>query len=344
MKNNSKEITGVIYKFQNKLNNKIYIGQTRCEKSRYNKHVYCKDPKYEIDRAIKCYGIENFTYEIIESYTSINLDDVNNWMDEKEEFYIKEFNSLSPNGYNLLSSKKHPEFSETTRKKISEACKGEKNGFYGRKHSEETRQKMRESAAKRDNSVYKGRIISREQVEKRLETMKGYWINLSDERKQEIINKQQEERRNWRNSLTDEEYAQWNNNRIKKSKETYRKHQNKGSRYNTVVIHKDEEQLVIKKDLLDEYLNNGWEKGMTHTFNTKAILYYHNNIFIQEYNSFADLIKTDIVKYIKKKAIGNKLRGYKTIEKYNSYQFVYKCDVEKFSNNFNELIIKTKEK
>jgi hypothetical protein len=60
-------------------------------------------------------------------------------MDKKEEFYIKEFNSLSPNGYNLLSSKKHPEFSEITRKKISEACKGEKNGFYGRKHSEETR-------------------------------------------------------------------------------------------------------------------------------------------------------------------------------------------------------------
>lgn len=40
-------------------------------------------------------------------------------------------------------------FTTETRKKISEACKGEKNGFYGKKHSEESKQKMREYAKNR---------------------------------------------------------------------------------------------------------------------------------------------------------------------------------------------------
>lgn len=152
METKSKLITGVIYKFQNKLNNKIYIGQSREEKRRYERHVNCKEPLYELDRAIKCYGIENFTYEIIESFESYNIDEVNTWMDEREEYYIKEFNSLYPNGYNLLSNRKHPEFSEITKERISTSCLGINNGFYGKKHSEETRKRMSESAKRRGNN------------------------------------------------------------------------------------------------------------------------------------------------------------------------------------------------
>lgn len=33
--------------------------------------------------------------------------------------------------------------SDETRRKISEACKGEKNGFYGKHHSEEAKLKMK---------------------------------------------------------------------------------------------------------------------------------------------------------------------------------------------------------
>ena len=35
-------------------------------------------------------------------------------------------------------------FTEETKKKISEACKGEKNGFYGKSHSDETKKIMSE--------------------------------------------------------------------------------------------------------------------------------------------------------------------------------------------------------
>lgn len=40
-------------------------------------------------------------------------------------------------------SKIHSSVSDETRRKISEACKGEKNGFYGKHHSEEAKLKMK---------------------------------------------------------------------------------------------------------------------------------------------------------------------------------------------------------
>lgn len=44
---------------------------------------------------------------------------------------------------------KRKEFSDEWKKKLSESHKGEKNHFFGKKHSEETRKKM--SEAKRRN-------------------------------------------------------------------------------------------------------------------------------------------------------------------------------------------------
>ena len=121
MKNDQKEITGVIYKFENKINGKIYIGQSKRERRRYFSHIQCNNPIYEIDRAIKLYGINNFDYSILESLNTYDLEEVNSWMDEKEVYYIQYYNSLSPNGYNLLSGGNHHIFSDETRNKISNA-------------------------------------------------------------------------------------------------------------------------------------------------------------------------------------------------------------------------------
>lgn len=81
MKTKEKIYNGNIYKFENKLNGKIYIGQSRCIKRRYESHVECKNPIYELDRAIKKYGIENFNYDILETFNTPNLDEVNKWME-----------------------------------------------------------------------------------------------------------------------------------------------------------------------------------------------------------------------------------------------------------------------
>ena len=84
-----------IYKYQNKINNKIYIGQSDNIEKRFNQHI--SDAKNRpqlssLDSAIHKYGIENFTFEIIEQCSIDKLD-------EREIFWIKYYNSYN-NGYN----------------------------------------------------------------------------------------------------------------------------------------------------------------------------------------------------------------------------------------------------
>jgi group I intron endonuclease len=91
-----------IYKITNKINNKIYIGQTiHSIHSRFLKHktiARVKNSDYKaIHKAINKYGEDNFLLELVEECHS--MEELNN----KETEYIKQFNSLSPNGYNLCT-------------------------------------------------------------------------------------------------------------------------------------------------------------------------------------------------------------------------------------------------
>jgi hypothetical protein len=64
-----------------------------------------------------------------------------------------------------LASMKGKHHSLESKKKISEAFTGEKNPFYGKKHKEETKIKMRESGKKRDNSSYRSaEFISKKKI------------------------------------------------------------------------------------------------------------------------------------------------------------------------------------
>lgn len=57
-----------IYKITNKINNKIYIGQSVHPFERFSQHCYNKQTNTSlINRAIQKYGKENFNFEIIES-------------------------------------------------------------------------------------------------------------------------------------------------------------------------------------------------------------------------------------------------------------------------------------
>ena len=92
-----------IYKIENLLNHKIYIGQSNDIQRRfyehkaryhdinsncYHKPLYC---------AFRKYGLENFSFEIIEE---CDLAIIN----EKEKYWITYYNSVSPYGYNILES------------------------------------------------------------------------------------------------------------------------------------------------------------------------------------------------------------------------------------------------
>lgn len=88
-------IKGSIYIIRNYINDKVYIGQTiQAVNFRFNSHI--KDSKHKKSKfynAIKKYGKENFYYSVLET----NLKE--NELDEKEQYYIRLFNSVK-NGYN----------------------------------------------------------------------------------------------------------------------------------------------------------------------------------------------------------------------------------------------------
>ena len=84
-----------IYKITNLLNGKVYIGQTIHPERRWTEHkqkVRHGQEKFPIHLAIEKYGEENFSFEILEW-----TDDYDN----EERRLIKEYNSISPNGYNI---------------------------------------------------------------------------------------------------------------------------------------------------------------------------------------------------------------------------------------------------
>lgn len=324
-----KVYNGNIYKFENKLNGKIYIGQSRCIERRYEAHVYCDKPMYELDRAIKKYGIENFNYEILESFDTENLEEVNKWMDEREDYYIQFYNSLHPNGYNLLSNRHHPEFSELTRKRISEACMGEKNGFYGRKHSEETKKKMSESAKKRGNN-HPDFVRTQEMINKWKVSMKHHFETMTDEEREKLCKIQSERYKRWRNNLTDEEYDEWNHQRIEKGlktrQERFKNGTLKGSTTGKIAINNGIVGKKILPEELDKYLEEGWVRGAlwnksSKAYNGNSILYYYDNKFVKEYSTIKEAANDLNLSY---KTIYKLVKGLMKIHDYDSYKFVYK--------------------
>ena len=121
---------GIIYKYTNKANGKVYIGQTINESKRREKWKNLKTPYAGdyINRARAKYGIEAFSYEVLVEILNddeIILKDTLNLLEEK---YISLYHSKDPKfGYNLTDGGKSGKgqiVSQETRDKISKAHKG----------------------------------------------------------------------------------------------------------------------------------------------------------------------------------------------------------------------------
>ncbi len=136
----SESAMGTIYKITCLVNGKFYVGKTKQKLSRrITQHKYdSKKGSLGLGAAIRKYGWENFTVEVIETCP---IDKLN----EREIFFIAELNSKSPNGYNLtdggdggrgLSPNKE------TRDKISAKLKGRPAHNKGQKMSAETCARM----------------------------------------------------------------------------------------------------------------------------------------------------------------------------------------------------------
>jgi group I intron endonuclease len=90
-------ISYYLYRIINQVNNKIYIGQTKNPKQRWRRHKIDArhlSPLMLISKAIKKYGVENFTFEVIATTTSLNL------ANESEIELIAQYQSQAPFGYN----------------------------------------------------------------------------------------------------------------------------------------------------------------------------------------------------------------------------------------------------
>lgn len=146
-----------VYKITNKITNKIYIGITnQGSGARYRHHWYesrIGEPS-PIHRSMAKYGEDNFTLEIID------FADTYDELKEKEKYWIKQYNSTDRKiGYNLTEGG---------------------DGTFGRMHSEETKEKIRQKAL--------GRKASEETRKKMSEARKGVVSDKKRAHIQDMIN------------------------------------------------------------------------------------------------------------------------------------------------------------
>lgn len=150
-----------IYKITNKINEKIYIGQTvRSIKERWWNHCSSLSNCKALSSAINKYGKENFTIEEID--TAENLEELN----KKEEFYIYKFNSTNNKiGYNLKTGGDNCIFSQEARLKMG--VKSKKNW---------DNKKRREELSNRNKNNWKNPEYRQKMYDKKSKPFKLYKI------------------------------------------------------------------------------------------------------------------------------------------------------------------------
>ena len=156
-----------VYVHINKINGKTYVGQTNNIKRRWRSNGIEYEKSHYFYNAIQKYGWDNFEHKILkEGLTKKHAD-------EYEEYYINFYHSrYNENGYNIREAGSHGSLSKETKDKISNTMSekglwkgdknprhidplvGDRNGMYGKHHTEETKQKI--------SNALKGRTLSEE--------------------------------------------------------------------------------------------------------------------------------------------------------------------------------------
>ena len=193
-----------IYYIKNLTNNKIYIGQSIDIPKRFNTHRHRLRNDFHgnshLQSAFNKYGEENFEFGIIKVTKE-------RYLNRLEKLYIKKYDSANPTkGYNHAKGgnsnsgwtmpqevrdkignankgKPKPPFTEEHRRNISNSLKGqtawskgkkfpqwsgENHHFYGKHHTEETKQKISETK--------KGTKLSEETIELQRELRSKYTL------------------------------------------------------------------------------------------------------------------------------------------------------------------------
>ena len=127
-----------IYKIENKINSKKYIGQSWDIEKRWKSEL-CGKINSHLKSSFKKYGVENFTFEVVESLTETTQEELN----ALEEKYINQYSTTNDKlGYNKMSGGSKGKPNKETRDKLSIARSGIRNHFYGKKHTQASRDKI----------------------------------------------------------------------------------------------------------------------------------------------------------------------------------------------------------
>lgn len=185
---------GYIYKTTNNFNGKIYVGQRKYTMDYKNPKSIYLGSGLLLRKAIKKYGKENFTKEVLEKCKDIDS------LNEKEIYWIEKLESRDHSkGYNITRGGKngtgvllnHPNKEDIIRR-IAESNRGKKGScpMLGKFHSDETKKKM--SLKKIGISPpNKGVPMSKETRKKMSELKKGSipWnkgIPMTEEQKKKV--------------------------------------------------------------------------------------------------------------------------------------------------------------
>ena len=134
---------GVVYRITNKLDGMSYVGQTtRSVEGRFKEHSRYK--KSHIGNAIRKYGAENFTIEILD------VCETPEQLNERERFRIAELDCQHPNGYNYTDGGERDfRILPETCAKMSASKTGEKHHQYGKPLTKEWKEKLAASQPRR---------------------------------------------------------------------------------------------------------------------------------------------------------------------------------------------------
>ena len=206
----TKEIYGIIYIIRNKINNKLYIGQTAEERGFYGRYGFSgvgieRVYKYHLSNkklnkthnkhllnSIKKYGFDAF--EVDEEFDIAYSKEE---LDKLEDLYIKVYNTVNKDyGYNNKYGGANGKHIEETKQRLrdmnlgennpmywkhwteekknarTEAIKGENNPFYGKRHTQESKNKMSESHSGKNHPLF-GKSMPQETKRKIGEANKG---------------------------------------------------------------------------------------------------------------------------------------------------------------------------
>jgi len=168
------KVTSGVYKIQNKVTGFIYIGCSQNIEKRFQQHtrklLAGKHQNRHLQRSFNKHGLENFTFEVVfesccEECVLKNLESLFLWSEDPSKLYNifvpKEFQTESIN-YKDFQERKVSQWRETVARngglpplteeqklKQSNAVRGEKNGFFGKKHTEEAKDTLRKKAKER---------------------------------------------------------------------------------------------------------------------------------------------------------------------------------------------------